>query len=94
MHLLQGGVAPEVIALWLGHENPNTTHLYVEADLNMKSKGSTPLLPQKANGVRRWSMMSFFGSWRAFSYGKFEIPQPVEDAGAPAMPASHLPISA
>ena len=25
-----------VIALWLGHESPNTTHRYVEADLGMK----------------------------------------------------------
>jgi hypothetical protein len=23
---------------WLGHENPNTTHRYVEADLAMKQK--------------------------------------------------------
>jgi integrase/recombinase XerD len=38
MHLLQGGVAPEIVALWLGHESPNTTHLYVEADLMMKQK--------------------------------------------------------
>ncbi|MBI5802591.1 MAG: tyrosine-type recombinase/integrase [Verrucomicrobia bacterium] len=38
MHLLQAGVLPEVIALWLGHESPNTTHLYVEADLAMKQK--------------------------------------------------------
>jgi site-specific recombinase XerD len=38
MHLLQAGVAPEVIALWLGHESPNTTHLYVEADLEMKRR--------------------------------------------------------
>ena len=38
MHLLQSGVAPEVIALWLGHESPNTTHLYVEADLQMKRR--------------------------------------------------------
>jgi len=36
MHLLQAGVAPEVIALWLGHESPNTTHLYMEADLKAK----------------------------------------------------------
>jgi site-specific recombinase XerD len=35
MHLLQAGVAPEVIALWLGNESPNTTHLYVEADFEM-----------------------------------------------------------
>jgi integrase/recombinase XerD len=38
MHLLQSGVAPEVIALWLGHESPNTTHQYVEADLEMKRR--------------------------------------------------------
>jgi site-specific recombinase XerD len=36
MHMLQAGVLPEVIALWLGHESPTTTHLYVEADMTMK----------------------------------------------------------
>jgi site-specific recombinase XerD len=36
MHLLQSGVDITVIALWLGHEDPATTHLYVEADLAMK----------------------------------------------------------
>ena len=38
MHLLQSGVPFNVIALWLGHESPNTTHRYVEADLGMKEK--------------------------------------------------------
>lgn len=38
MHLLQSGVAFNVIALWLGHESPVTTHRYVEADLAMKEK--------------------------------------------------------
>jgi site-specific recombinase XerD len=38
MHLLQSGVPFNVIALWLGHESPNTTHRYVEADLAMKEK--------------------------------------------------------
>jgi len=36
MHLLQSGVDITVIALWLGHEDPATTHLYIEADLAMK----------------------------------------------------------
>jgi len=36
MHLLQSGVDITVIALWLGHEDTSTTHLYVEADLTMK----------------------------------------------------------
>ena len=47
MHLLQGGVSPEVIALWLGHESPNTTHLYVEADLTMKRQALEMLAPPK-----------------------------------------------
>ena len=36
MHLLQSGVDITVIAIWLGHEDTTTTHLYVEADLAMK----------------------------------------------------------
>jgi site-specific recombinase XerD len=38
MHLLQAGVDISVIALWLGHESPTTTHHYVEADLTMKER--------------------------------------------------------
>jgi len=38
MHLLRGGVDITVIALWLGHESPVTTHGYIEADLAMKQK--------------------------------------------------------
>ena len=37
MALLQAGVALEVIALWLGHAKPLTTHGYIEADLKMKA---------------------------------------------------------
>lgn len=43
MHLLQSGVAPTVIALWLGHESSTTTHIYVEADLEMKEKALATL---------------------------------------------------
>ena len=45
MHLLQAGVDIAVIALWLGHESPNTTHLYVEADLEMKQKALDKMRP-------------------------------------------------
>ncbi len=38
MHMLQAGVDATVIALWLGHESPETTHQYVEADIEMKRK--------------------------------------------------------
>jgi integrase/recombinase XerD len=38
MHLLQSGVDLTVIALWLGHESIETTHQYMEADLEMKRR--------------------------------------------------------
>ena len=45
MHLLQSGVDPAVIALWLGHESVETTHGYVEADLTMMEKAMGKLAP-------------------------------------------------
>lgn len=38
MHLLQSGVDLTTIQSWLGHASPNTTHHYVEADLEMKRR--------------------------------------------------------
>ena len=38
MHLLQAGVDVTVIALWLVHESTETTHQYVEADVEMKRR--------------------------------------------------------
>jgi site-specific recombinase XerD len=43
MHLLQAGVPLEVIALWLGHQQPIVTHTYVQADLKMKRECMTLL---------------------------------------------------
>jgi site-specific recombinase XerD len=43
MNLLQSGVDISVIALWLGHESPTTTHHYVEADLAMKDRALASL---------------------------------------------------
>ena len=45
MHLLQSGVDITVIALWLGHESPATTHMYLEADLSMKERTLNRLQP-------------------------------------------------
>ncbi|TKB23084.1 integrase [Desulfopila sp. IMCC35006] len=38
MELLQAGVDHSVIALWLGHESPETTMIYLHADLAYKEK--------------------------------------------------------
>ncbi len=48
MHLLQAGVDITVIALWLGHESPSTTHIYLEADLAMKEQALSRLQPVDA----------------------------------------------
>ena len=45
MHLLQSGVDISVVALWLGHESPATTHMYIEADLSMKERALQRLTP-------------------------------------------------
>lgn len=52
MHLLQAGVDLTVIALWLGHESPVTTHGYVEADLAMKERALAAIAPPEAKRKR------------------------------------------
>lgn len=53
MHLLQAGVDISVIALWLGHESPATTHHYIEADLGMKERALARLQEPEAR-IRRY----------------------------------------
>ena len=36
MALLHAGVDTSVIALWLGHQSPMTTHIYLHADITLK----------------------------------------------------------
>ncbi|WP_245482532.1 tyrosine-type recombinase/integrase [Mesorhizobium sp. M4A.F.Ca.ET.050.02.1.1] len=38
MRLLRAGVDTSVIALWLGHEQIETTHIYLHADLELKER--------------------------------------------------------
>lgn len=45
MNLLQGGVDPTVIALWLGHESVQTTQIYLHADLTLKEKAISRTAP-------------------------------------------------
>lgn len=52
MHMLQSGVDITVIALWLGHESPTTTHMYVEADLSMKRRALQALRPPRTTTLR------------------------------------------
>ena len=45
LHLLQAGVDIAVIALWLGHESIETTHIYLEIDLAHKEQALHKLAP-------------------------------------------------
>lgn len=44
-HLLQAGVDISVIALWLGHESIDTTHIYMESNLAHKEEALGRLRP-------------------------------------------------
>lgn len=54
MHLMQAGVDITVIALWLGHESPTTTHIYLEADMAMKDAALSRLQPAVAESKLRY----------------------------------------
>jgi integrase/recombinase XerD len=54
MDMLHAGAETTVIALWLGHESIETTHIYLEADLEMKQKVlATIPTPDTAPGLYR-----------------------------------------
>jgi len=52
MHLMEAGVPLSVIALWLGHEGIQTTHGYVEADLQSKQRALQKLQPPPSKASR------------------------------------------
>ena len=45
MRLLHAGVDTSVIALWLGHEQADTTQIYLHADLELKEKALARTTP-------------------------------------------------
>ena len=46
VELLRGGNDSSVIALWLGHESPETTKVYLHADLSIKEKALARTAPR------------------------------------------------
>jgi integrase/recombinase XerD len=52
MHLLQAGIDIATIALWLGHESIETTHIYLAADLEAKERALQKLAPVEDQGGR------------------------------------------
>jgi len=52
MNLLQAGVDTTVIALWLGHESPTTTRVYLHADMALKEQAIARTTPPDTNAAR------------------------------------------
>jgi integrase/recombinase XerD len=52
MNLLHAGVDITVIALWLGHQSPTTTRIYLHADMALKEKAIARTTPPNTNPAR------------------------------------------
>ncbi len=68
MHLLQSGVDLNMIRSWLGHSSIETTHGYVELDLEMKQKtlqSCEKLLPKTGKNGPSWRRDPSILDWLA-----------------------------
>ena len=54
MNLLHHGVDSSVIALWLGHEQVETTQMYLHASLDMKERTLEKIDPYTTSGTGRF----------------------------------------
>ena len=55
LHLLQSGVELNVVRSWLGHASIETTHQYIEIDLDMKRKALEACAAPRQKGHKpRW----------------------------------------
>lgn len=52
MHMLHAGVDLSVIALWLGHESIQSTHMYMVSDLHTKEMAMSRLEPPSSKCIR------------------------------------------
>ena len=54
LHLLQSGVELNVVRAWLGHASIDTTHAYIEIDMDMKRAALAATTPQKGRSKPSW----------------------------------------
>ena len=54
MNLLHHGVDSSVIALWLGHEQVETTQMYLHASLDMKERTLEKIDPYTTSATGRF----------------------------------------
>jgi hypothetical protein len=72
MHLLRAGVDINTIRAWLGHVSLQTTHIYAECDLEMKSRAlahcETSLSQRRLRRPSAHSLMGFLKTVQALTY--------------------------
>ena len=71
MMLLTAGVDTSTIALWLGHEQERTTHIYLHADLELM------------RGMREAIAAGGFTAWRARFHAERETTDPLQSGSKP-----------
>ena len=54
MHLLRSGNEVNMVSYWLGHADINTTHVYVEIDMEMKRRMLEKSPSPAVNGAAPW----------------------------------------
>jgi hypothetical protein len=54
MHLLRAGNDVSMVSYWLGHADINTTHMYLEIDMEMKRKMIEKVNAPAINGKLPW----------------------------------------
>ncbi len=64
MHLLRAGNDINMVSYWLGHANINTTHFYVEIDMEMKRKMLLKAKPPVVSEALPWQKPSIL-KWLA-----------------------------
>jgi integrase/recombinase XerD len=69
MRLLHAGVDITVIALWLGHEGTQTTHVYLHADLALKKRALARTAPPNTT-PGRGPPTSYSPSWNRCDYAE------------------------
>ena len=79
MRLLLAGNDVTVIALWLGHEQTDTTNIYLHADMKMKETALAPAPPGRRPDATDLPTTSSSASCKASDYADLrsgEYPEP------------------
>ncbi len=78
MRLLQAGVDTSVIALWLGHEQIETTQIYLHADLALKEKALARTAPPHSKPGRYRPPDTILAFLRRYDYADLTRSRPAD----------------